>query len=145
MFALFNLNKQFIGLSPDVPSSAQVLKKEIPIEQSDPRIWKWEGDYDNGKMIKIFSDERIEEFDLEGQLFEEIDLKYPLGIQLINITKQLHRITPIENMDRDFALMAQTILAAVEKYKQKLKYLESLNKLTTKNESIKKFREVFGK
>jgi hypothetical protein len=144
MFALFNLNKQFIGLAPDIPSTAKLLKKEIPKEQSDPKIWRWEGDYDNGKMIKILSDEQIEEFDLEEQLFEEIYIKYPPGIQLINIIKQLHKITPIDNMDKDFALMAQSVFSAVENYEKRFKYLDSLNKITSKNETVSKFKQIFG-
>ena len=145
MYALFNQNKQFIGYSLDIPPTSTLLKKEIPEEQTDFSVWSWIGDYDNGRMVSIAENGYPqEEIDLEQQLFEEIYLKYPLGMQLIYIIKQLGKTTPSEKMDKDFAIMAQTIQLAVDKYQQKLKYLKSTNSLLDKNESIKKFREVFG-
>jgi hypothetical protein len=145
MYALFNENKQFVGYSPDIPPSSTLLKKEIPKDQTDFSIWSWVGDYDNGRMVSIAENGYPqEEIDLEQQLFEEIYLKYPLGMQLIHIIKQLEKTTPIEKMDKDFALMAQTIQLAVDKYQQKLKYLKATNSLLNKHESVKKFREVFG-
>jgi hypothetical protein len=146
MHALFNKNKQFIGYSPDIPPSSSLLRKEIPPNQTDFTIWSWVGDYDTGKMVSIAEKGYPqEEIDIEQQLFEEINLKYPLGMQLIYIIKQLQKTTPIENMDKDFAQMAQTVLSAVEKYQQKIKYLQSTNSLVNKNETVKKFREVFGR
>jgi hypothetical protein len=146
MLALFNKDKQFIGYSPDIPPSSTLLTREISPEQRDLTVWSWVGDYDTGQMVSI-ADQGYpqEEIDLEYQLAEEINLKYPIPVQLINIINQLQKITPIENMDKDFALMAQTIQTAVEKYQQKLKYLQSTNALTTKDESIKKFRAAFGR
>jgi hypothetical protein len=145
MFALFNENKQFVGYSPDIPPTSTLLKKEIPNDQTDFTVWSWVGDYDSGRMMSI-SEQGYpqEEIDLEYELFEEINLKYPLGMQLIYIIKQLQKTTPIEKMDKDFALMAQTMQLAVEKYQQKIKYFSSANSLLNKNESIKRFREVFG-
>ena len=90
MYALFNKEKKFIGFSPNqIPNN---LTKKISEEHSDFTIWKWEGDYDTGKMVLINSNIKTEEIELDKALFNYIDSKYPLKVQLINMMTQLRKI-----------------------------------------------------
>jgi hypothetical protein len=69
-----------LGYSPDIPENSNILKKEIPEEQSDVTLWRWEGNYDNGKMVSIDIGYPVEEIELERQLFEYIGKEYPINV-----------------------------------------------------------------
>jgi hypothetical protein len=147
MLVLFNKDKQFVGFSPDLPPEAleNLYTKNIPETQTDFTKWRWEGDYDSGRMVSIVEDGYpIEELDLEKRLFEEIDQKYPLGVQLVNIIRQLKLISKGKETDYRFEDMSDMILDAVEKYDSRIKYYESRNKLLNKKDAQQQFNSTFG-
>jgi hypothetical protein len=147
MFALFNIEKQFIGYSPDIPENSNILKKEIPEEQSDVTLWRWEGNYDNGKMVSIDIGYPVEEIELERQLFEYIGKEYPINVQILNIMKQLRRI--VQNNDQlqddEFMDMSDCIINAVDKYTKRVNYYRNYANLISKHESEQQFNNAFGK
>lgn len=146
MFALFNKDKNFIGYSDDIPDNSLIIKKEIPKEFSDIRIWKWEGNYDDGKMVPIDIGYPIEEIQLENELFTFINENYPLQTQLLNIIKQLKKITNSNQdiQDDSFSDMADYILNAVEKYNKRINYYKNYERMIPKHESRKQFENAFG-
>jgi hypothetical protein len=145
MFALFNKDKTFIGYSNDIPDTSTVLKKEIPKEKSDIILWRWEGDYENGRMVSVDIGYPIEEIELEKELFNFIDKNYPPQIQMLNIIKQLRKLVQNdENMqDDNFVDMSDYILNAVDKYDKRVNYYKNYAKLISKNESETQFKSIF--
>jgi hypothetical protein len=140
MFVLFNKEKKFIGYSPDIPSQVDILKKEIPASKRDFSVWKWVGDYDNGSMISIFEEDYPkEELDLEKKLFSEINSKYPLNTQLINIMRQVKILSEASPMHQDcvFLDMADEILNAIELQEKRIKYITSRSKIFYQNAGLK--------
>jgi hypothetical protein len=110
MFALFNQHKKLIGYSPDFPNNPNlnVLKKQLPQEFSDLSKWHWEGDYDNGAMV---SNKKIVEMDSMQKVYQKILSTYPIGVQLVNIIKQLNILSKKENLyDSSFKEMSSDIL-----------------------------------
>jgi hypothetical protein len=136
MFALFNSEKKFIGFSPDILDNDKVLKIRIPDEQSDIRLWRWEGDYDTGKMVYCDVGYPIEEEELEKKLFDYIANKYPISIQLINIIRQLTKIAKNDPniQDYEFMDMSDCILNAIDKQIKRINYYRNYEKLVFKNE-----------
>jgi hypothetical protein len=147
MFALFNTEKQFIGYSPDIPENSNILKKDIPEEQSDITLWRWEGDYDNGRMISINIGYPIEEIELERQLFEYIGKEYPINVQILKIIKQLKRIVQDNDrlQDDEFMDMSDCIISAVDKYTKRVNYYRNYANLIPRHESEQQFNNAFGK
>lgn len=141
MFVLFNKEKKFIGYSPDIPSQVDILKKEIPSSKSDFSVWKWVGDFDNGSMISVFEEGYPkEDLDLEKKLFSEINTKYPLNSQLINIMRQvklLSETTPF-HQDNVFMDMADEILNAIELQEKRIKYITARSKFLYQNADSQK-------
>lgn len=144
MFALFNKNKEFIGYSPEIPEGSEILKIKIPEDKSDILIWKWEGDYDTGKMVPVDIGYPIEEIELERELFEFIHKNYPLQLQMINIIKQLRKIVENdENLQNyEFIDMSDCIINAVDKMNDRVNYYKNYYKLVSKDES-EKFKKIF--
>jgi hypothetical protein len=147
MFALFNKDKNFIGYSDDILENSLILKREIPLETSDISVWRWEGNYDDGKMVSNNIEYPIEELELEKELFNKINTKYPPQIQFLNIIKQLKKIIQYNQdvMDDDFMDMADSVTNAVDKYDKRINYYKNYSKLIPKNESEQQFKNVFGK
>lgn len=145
MYALFNKDKIFIGFSPDESSHPNLLKKEIPKEQSDFRTWKWEGDYDTGRMVPLNTDYSIEEIELENILFRYIENKYPLKTQLINIMNQIRKIVQYNEdlQDDSFIDMHDCIKNALDKHTKRINYYQNYSKIIPKNES--KQKQLFGR
>lgn len=146
MFVLFNTNKEFIGYSPDIPDSSSILKKKISEDQSDIMRWKWVGTYDNGQMEMITDGYPIEEIEIEKKVFEYINKKYPLEVQLCNIIKQLNNIIQKDDslQDDDFSDMAQYILNALEKREKRINYYRNYARLIPKHEAERHFNSAFG-
>lgn len=116
MLALFNQNKQLIGYAPVIPegSNFQGYHREIPLEFSNLSEWHWEGNFDNGKMV---SNRKSIELDGETKALKEIIEKYPLGIQITNIIKQLHLLSKNANLfNSDFKEMSTDVLDILSKY-----------------------------
>lgn len=110
MFVLFNNNKKFIGYSPDAEkvNDISAYSKEIPEQFSNLNEWHWEGDYDNGKMI---SNKKFIELTEEQKAIRKIIDQYPLGVQLINIIKQLNVLSKNANLfDNDYKEMSNNIM-----------------------------------
>jgi len=125
MFALFNTNLNFIGYSPDIQDQPHILKKEIPEHQRDLNVWKWEGNYTDGKMVSIF-EEGIPQEELEEQkrMFNDLNSKYPTGVQLVNIIRQLKKIAEQSELQDDrFMDMAENVLNVMDKHDKHLKYV----------------------
>jgi len=57
MFALFNKERKFIGYSEDIPDlpTLNIFKLKLPENQKDITKWRWEGNFPDGKMVKIKS------------------------------------------------------------------------------------------
>lgn len=145
MFVLFNKNKAFVGYSPDIPENSDLLKIKIPESQSDITVWKWEGDFDNGKMVPLISGYPVEEIELERELFEYIDKRYPLAIQMTNIIRQISKILRKypDLEDDEFVDMSHYILNAVDKTNKRIKYFKNNSQLISKNESEQQFKQAF--
>lgn len=124
MYALFNSEKNFIGYSPDIPPDSNILKKEIPESRSNLNIWKWEGSYDEGKMVSIleegFPKEQIE---YEKELAQKVSKNYPYPIQMVNIIRQLKKIADNTNIQDDaFMDMAEEVLHLIDLQDKRIKY-----------------------
>jgi hypothetical protein len=145
MYALFNKDKVFIGFSSEIPHES-FLGKEIPAEQRDLKTWRWEGDYETGKMVSINAGYPIEEIELEKMLFGYIEKKYPLAVQLNNIMNQLRKIVEKDDslQDDDFMDMSDCIKNAVDKHNKRVNYYKNYSKIISKNESKQQFAKVFG-
>lgn len=129
MFVLFNESKQFIGYTPDDIPSPTILKKQIPLEQRDLRLWKWMGDYDTGKMISIY--DLSEDYSYKESLEDQMLLGYfqkTYTQDKINhlIIKQLYKIATdnVHLASEDFLEMAEKWLLIIDKQNTRLKYLK---------------------
>jgi len=129
MYALFK-NEEFIGYSPDNLFAPDITVKEIPKDQRDLSVWKWSGGL-NGKMILILDEGYpSEQMETEEELFKKIHTKYPLGVQLVNIIRQLKKISnQVDCMDDKFSDMAEDILSAIDMYDNRIKYRLNRKKL----------------
>lgn len=110
MFALFNQNKEFIGYSPDLPEvpNLAINRKKIPDQFCNLAEWHWEGNFDTGKMV---SNKKIIELNNHQKALKKIIEIYPLGVQIINIIKQLDVLSKNSNLfDNDFKEMSKTIM-----------------------------------
>jgi len=131
MFVIFNSSKEFIGYSPDIQPNPTIFTREIPENQRDLLRWKWVGDYDSGRMVENVLDihKVTEGEDTEEKLvFEEMARRYPLGIQLTYLIKQIYQISkhqPTTIQDPHFMDMAEYILPAIEKRDKRIKYRKS--------------------
>jgi len=128
MFALFNLNKSFIGYSDNIPEHLNkgFLKKEISEDKRDLTKWRWEGDFD-GCMVDINEHPyTVTEKELQDTLFKTIYKDYPIDLQVVNIIKQLYLVAYKGGLLLpEFDKMANTIIHAVDLYEKQCKfYLE---------------------
>lgn len=135
MFVLFNKDKNFIGYSPDIPPQVDILKIEIPEDKKNLNKWKWVGNFDSGKMVSIFEEGYPEDIIAEEKkLFENICKKYPLGVQLSNIIKQVKIIAEkLDVIDDNFLDMSDQILRAIDLQDKRLKYSSVRKKIFSKN------------
>jgi hypothetical protein len=126
MFALFNLNKSFIGYSDNIPEHLEkgILKKEIPDDKSDLTKWRWDGSYDDGQMVSL--EEKpymVTEKELQDSLFKNIYDEYPIDVQIVNLIKQVYLLsykTPV--LLPEFERMANMIIKAVDLYEDQRKF-----------------------
>jgi hypothetical protein len=126
MFALFNLNKSFIGYSDNIPEHLEsgILKREIPEDKSDLMKWRWDGSYDDGQMVSL--EEKpytVTEKELQDSLFKTIYDEYPIDVQIVNLIKQVYLLsykTPV--LLPEFERMANMIIKAVDLYEDQRKF-----------------------
>jgi hypothetical protein len=110
MIALFNKNKNFIGFCDNFPeyNNDNFLKIEVPEKYADPYKYTWVGDYYNGEFLEI---EKALIIKQKEKLIEDINKKYPIEIQLLNIIKQLNILSNKEKIyDNNFKQMSNEIL-----------------------------------
>jgi hypothetical protein len=125
MFALFNLNKSFIGYSDDIPEHLEqsFLKRELPEDKQDLTKWRWDGDFD-GCMVSV--DEKpytVTDDELQSILFKEIYVKYPFDLQIVNLIKQVYLLAyKSPTLLPEFEKMANTIIQAVDLYEKQRKF-----------------------
>jgi hypothetical protein len=126
MFALFNLNKSFIGYSDNIPEHLEsgILKKEIPEDKSDLIKWRWDGSYDDGQMVSL--EEKpytITEKELQDSLFRTIYEEYPIDVQIVNLIKQVYLLSyKTPELLPEFERMANMIIKAVDLYEEQRKF-----------------------
>lgn len=124
MYAVFKNNK-FVSYSESKEGLEETHQlKEIPDNQRNLKLWRWVGDYDNGKMVHRYEHEYPElELEAEKQLFEIIEKSYPPGVQLTLVIKQLYKLSSHLNiLNEEFSEMAEIVLTAVEKQAKRLKF-----------------------
>lgn len=139
MYALFNNEKKFIGYSPDEGNHPNIFKIKIPQEQSDIRLWQWEGNYDDGKMVPLDIGYPRDEMEMEIKLFEYIEKKYPITIQILNIIKQLRKLVQYDKhiQDYEFMDMSDSIINAVDKQLKRVSYYKNYERHLKANEIAK--------
>jgi len=140
MYALFNKDKVFIGFSEEIPHKS-IIAKEIPSEQSNLTEWRWQGDYDTGKMVSLSVGYPVEELELEKMLFKHILEKYPVPMQLFHIMNQLKKIVDNNDSlaDDSFIDMHNCIKNAVDKHNKRVNYYKNNLNIITKHESNQKY------
>lgn len=126
MFALFNLNKSFIGYSDNIPEHLEkgILKREIPEDRSDLTKWRWDGSYDDGQMVSL--EEKpytVTEKELQDSLFRTIYEEYPIDLQIVNLIKQVYLLSyKTPELLPEFEKMANMIIRAVDLYESQRKF-----------------------
>ena len=126
MFALFNLNKSFIGYSDNIPEHLEngILKREIPEDKSDLTKWRWDGSYDDGQMVSL--EEKpymVTEKELQDSLFRTIYEEYPIDLQIVNLIKQVYLLSyKTPELLPEFEKMANMIIRAVDLYESQHKF-----------------------
>ena len=125
MYVVFDLNKNFISYSDNM-FGGNFLFKEIAEEESDILNWRWDGDYDNGKMVKL-EDSPYEHNSSTEEAFQE---KYPLHIFFTIILKQLF-LTSSKNKTVDplFEQMLKEYIIIYESNDSYISLLKEANKL----------------
>jgi hypothetical protein len=126
MFALFNSSKNFIGYGNEIPDNPNLnlSVKEIPSDKQDLTVWRWDGDFDNGKMVLINENPYpVEKIDLDTSLYDKIYQNYPIDLQIVILMKQVKLLSEKANcLDPEFDEMSKLILKAVENYEHERKF-----------------------
>jgi hypothetical protein len=117
MYALFNIEKQFIGYSENIIESSSIHCVNLPSDKSDPSKWYWKGDMDNGRMVSYtLEGYPEEEIILEEKLFKKMEESFPLHVQSALIIKQLHHTAKITNsLLEEYEEMSDLVSLALEK------------------------------
>ena len=119
MYVIFDENKIFISYSSH-PMGEPFFSKEIEISQDDLLSWRWEGGYDDGKLVKI-EDAPYQTYNHKN-FFED---RYSFDLFMSIIVKQLFLTAkktntaelPFEEMVKDYV----TCLDGEEVYLELLK------------------------
>jgi len=124
MYAVFDLNKTFISYSDNM-FGGNFLFKEIAEEESDILNWRWDGDYDTGKMVKL-ENEPYPNI-LTENIFEE---KYPISVFFTILLKQMF-LTSSKNKTIDplFEEMVKDYIRTYEDNDSYISLLKEANKL----------------
>lgn len=104
MYVIFDENKNFISYSSH-PMGEPFFSKEIEITQDDLLTWRWEGSYDDGKLVKI-EDAPYQTYNHKN-FFED---RYSFDLFMSIIVKQLFLTAkktntaelPFEEMVKDY-------------------------------------------
>ena len=109
MYAIFDSDKNFISYS-DQKLESPFYSKEISLDKSDILKWRWNGNYDDGEMVKI--DEVPYSNVLNKNFFHD---KYPFDFFISILLKQLF-ITSKQNKNCQipFELMVKDYIQCYE-------------------------------
>jgi hypothetical protein len=143
MIAIFNDYGDFLGYSSILPPNIKNFKDLG--ESFDLNKQFWFGDFFTGELKNI-EDSKINEFELESELFNRIYEKYSIEyIQLILI-KQLKETTSKNSLQRtkEFELILNEIDPILNEYDKFLKDLTEKNKIETKKDIYEKNKRIFG-
>jgi hypothetical protein len=123
MYAIFNSENKFISYS-DQKMEHPFLCVEIPPEKSDILKWRWDGDFYNGKMVRI--DDSPYPDILNQKSFQE---KYPFDFLISMILKQLF-ITSKQNKtcEKSFEKMVKEYILSFESENTFLNLLKIVDK-----------------
>jgi hypothetical protein len=124
MFAVFDQNKKFISYS-DQQFAGNFLFKYISPEKSDLLSWRWDGDYDTGKMVSV-SVSGYEEPNTE-EVFQN---KYPLPLFFSVLLKQIYALAKVNNiLDDTFGNMVKDFINCHETPEDYVDFLREIGKL----------------
>jgi len=124
MFAVFNQNKNFISFSNE-KFDGNFLFKEIPDDQSNLLEWRWEGNYDDGHMVKL--SENFYEEELSENAFKN---KYPLPLMLSVLFRQMFIMSEKLNItDYQFNELVKDFLNTFENEEEYINLLKIANKI----------------
>jgi len=124
MFAVFNQNKNFISFSNE-KFDGNFLFKEIPDDQSNLLEWRWEGNYDDGYMVKL--SENFYEEELSENAFKN---KYPLPLMLSVLFRQMFIMSEKLNItDYQFNELVKDFLNTFENEEEYINLLKIANKI----------------
>ena len=128
MYAIFDSEKNFISYS-DQKLENPFLSKEIPIEKSDILKWRWDGNYDDGEMVKL---ENVPYPNVLNENF--FHDKYPFDFFISILLKQLF-ITAKQNKNcqMPFELMVKDYIQCFENNETYLNLLKISNKKQHEN------------
>ena len=122
MFAVFDQNKKFLSFSNE-KFEGNFLFKLIPEEQSNLLEWRWEGNYDDGKMVKLSDD-----FYNEALSHEAFKNKYPLPLLLSILLKQLYILSEkLELTDYQFHELLKDFIYTFESETEYINLLKVAN------------------
>jgi hypothetical protein len=124
MFAVFNQNKNFISFSNE-KFDGDFLFKEIPENQSNMFEWRWEGNYDDGQMVKLSESFYSDELSETG--FKN---KYPIPLMLSILFRQVFIISEKLNItDYQFNELVKDFLNTFENEEEYISLLKIANKI----------------
>jgi hypothetical protein len=128
MYAIFDSEKNFISYS-DQKLDSPFYNREIPLDKTDILKWRWNGNYDDGEMVKI-EDVSYSNF-LNEKFFNE---KYPFDYFISILLKQLF-ITSKQNKNCQipFEIMVKDYIQCFESNETYLNLLKLSNKKQNEN------------
>jgi len=122
MYAIFNLNKEFLSFSENEMGS-NFLSKEIPEEKTNLLEWKWIGNYDSGEMKKI----NIKKLKNKENSFQD---RYEYNVFMSLILKQLYITSKkTKTLNENFENMVKDFICSYENPDIYLELLRYTNKL----------------
>jgi hypothetical protein len=122
MYAIFNLNKEFLSFSENEMGN-NFLSKEIPEEKTNLLEWKWIGDYDSGGMKKI----NIKKLKNNENSFQD---RYDYNVFMSLILKQLYVTSKkTKTLNENYENMVKDFICSYENPDIYLELLRYTNKL----------------
>ena len=122
MYAIFDSDKKFISYA-DQKMETPFFCIEIPLDKSDVLKWRWEGNFENGQMVKI--DESPYPNFYNEKSFQD---KYPFDFFMSILLKQLF-ITSKQNntCQNSFQKMVEDYVNSFENKESFLNLLKLTN------------------
>jgi hypothetical protein len=126
MYVVFDENKNFISYSDSIfQTQVNLFFKEIPPDKSDLLKWRWDGDYDTGKMVLISENGYPENYN--QNLFEN---KYPFSVFMSIVLKQIFLISEkLNSTDISFKQMIKEYMQSFEDEASYIDLLQEASKI----------------